>query len=192
MWLERGTVAQVPAWRDRVLVALLGRELHRDEMLNARRLFGLVQTPERRDEARGLLVQHLSCKAKFRDAATELDAIVDRAVRASVAAAALRQAPAFAGEPHAGLSLLLALDGDPDTLADALTAMVQQAPDSELVRQIAAVFAPTAGVELGEAVDALLAHTAVADVTKPKPLAELRVACAPTENSPMLPSFAAR
>ena len=73
-----------------------------------------------------------------------------------------------------------ALDAqDPDTedaraLADVLAAMVQQVPDSELVRQIAEVFAPNAGVELGEAVDELLGHKAVAEVMKPKPLAELR------------------
>jgi Leucine-rich repeat (LRR) protein len=174
VWLERGSVAQVPAWRDRVLVALLSRALRMDEVLEARRLLGLVQTPERRDEARGMLVQHLAEKAEFRDAAAELDAIVDRARRASVAAQALERTAAFASESHAGLSLLLALDGDPDTLADVLTAMVQQAPDSELVRQLAVVFAPTAGVDLGEAVDALLAHESVIKRTKSKPLAGLR------------------
>ena len=174
VWLERGSVAQVPAWRDRVLVALLGRALRSGGVLEARRLLALLQTPERRDEARGLLVLHLSSRAEFRDAAAELDAIVDRAVRASVAANALRQTPAMAGECNTGLSLLLAMDGDPDTLADVLAAMVQQVPDSELVRQIAEVFAPNAGVELGEAVDELLGHKAVAEVTKPKELAALR------------------
>ena len=173
-WLNRGSVAQVPAWRDRVLLALLGRELQLGEVVKARHLLGEVKTPERRDEAGGMLVEHLAKRAEFRDAAAELDAIVDRARRASAAAEALSSAPAFAGERHAGLSLLLALDGDPDTLADVLAAMAQQAPDSELVRQIAAVFAPTAGVELGEAVDAMLAHQTVVDVTKAKQLAELR------------------
>ena len=173
-WLERGSVAQVPAWRDRVLVALLGRALRCGEILEARRLLALLHTPERRDEARGLLVQHLSSRAEFRDGAAELDAIVDRAVRASVAANALRQAPAWAGEPDAGLSLLLALDGDPDTLAEVLTSMIQQAPDSELVRHLAAVFAPKQGVDLAESVDALFAHPSVADRVKPKQLAALR------------------
>lgn len=173
-WLERGSVAQVPAWRDRVLVALLSRALRMGEALEARRLLGLVQTPERRDEARGMLVQYLAEKAEFRDASAELDAIVDRARRASAAAQALERTAAFARESHAGLSLLLALDGDPDTLADVLTAMVQQAPESELVRQLAVVFAPTAGVDLGEAVDALMAHESVIQRTRPRQLAGLR------------------
>jgi hypothetical protein len=173
-WLERGSAAQAPAWRDRVLVALLGRALRTGEVLEARRLFALVQTPERRDEARGLLVQHLSSRAEFRDAAAELDAIVDRAVRASVAASALRQAPAWSAEPHAGLSLLLALDGDPDTLAEVLSSMIQQAPDSELVRHLAAVFAPTQGADLAKQLDAILAHASVAEHAIPKRLSALR------------------
>jgi hypothetical protein len=174
-WLDRGSVAQVPAWRDRVLVALLSRALRFGEIFEARRLLrDELQTPERRDEARGLLVQHLSNRAEFRDAAAELDAIIDRAVRASVAANALQRAPAWAGEPDAGLSLLLALDGYPDSLADVLSSMIHQAPDSEMVCQIAAVFAPSAGVDLAEVVDALLAQKAVVDVTKAKQLAELR------------------
>jgi Leucine-rich repeat (LRR) protein len=173
-WLERGSVAQAPAWRDRVLVALLGRALRAGEILEARRLFALVKTPERQDEARGLLVQHLSSRSEFRDAAAELDAIVDRAVRASVAASALRQSPPWAAEPDAGLSLLLALDGDPDTLAEVLSSMIQQAPDSELVRHLAAVFAPTQGVDLAKQLDALLAHPSVAERVKPKQLAALR------------------
>jgi hypothetical protein len=173
-WLERGSVAQAPAWRDRVLVALLGRALRAGEVLEARRLLALVQTPVRLDEARGLLVRHLSSRAEFRDAAAELDAIVDRAVRASVAASALRQVPAWAAEPDASLSLLLALDGDPDTLAEVLSSMIQQAPDSELVRHLAAVFAPKQGVDLAGSVDALLAHPSVARNTKEARLSALR------------------
>jgi Leucine-rich repeat (LRR) protein len=173
-WLERGSVAQAPAWHDRVLVALLGRALRAGEILEARRLFALVQTPERRDAARGLLVEHLSSRSEFRNAAAELDTIVDRAVRASVAASALRNAPAWAAEPDASLSLLLALDGDPDTLAELLSSMIQQAPDSELVRHLAAVFAPTQGVDLAKQLDALLAHPSVAERVKPKQLATLR------------------
>lgn len=68
-WLEHGSVAQAPAWRDRVLVALLGRALRTGDVLEARRLLALLQTPERRDEARGILVRHLSSQAEFRDAA---------------------------------------------------------------------------------------------------------------------------
>jgi hypothetical protein len=128
----------------------------------------------RLDEARGLLVRHLSSRAEFRDAAAELDAIVDRAVRASVAASALRQVPAWAAEPDASLSLLLALDGDPDTLAEVLSSMIQQAPDSELVRHLAAVFAPKQGVDLAGSVDALLAHPSVARNTKEARLSALR------------------
>ena len=190
-WLERGSVAQVPAWRDRVLVALLSRALRMDEVLEARRLLGLVQTPERRDEARGMLVQHLAEKAEFRDAAAELDAIVDRARRASVAAQALERTVAFASESHAGLSLLLALDGDPDTLADVLTAMVQQTPDSELVRQLAVVFAPTAGVDLGEAVDALLAMSRSPNGPDPSNWQGCAVEYALTVNSPAECSYTA-
>ena len=173
-WMERGTVVQVPAWRDRVLLALLERALAKGQPLEARRLLGLMQTPERRDEARALLVRHLAGMAMFRDAAAELDAIVDRARQASAAAAALALAPAFAGEPQAGLSLLTALDGDPDTLADVLAAMVAQAPDSDLVRELATVFAPTSGMDLGAEVDALLAHEAVCDSTRPRELKALR------------------
>jgi len=173
-WMERGSVAQVPAWRDRVLLALLGRALRTGEIREARRLFGLMKTDVRLDEARGLLARHLAGLAQFRDAAKELDAIIDRARRASTAANALAETPAFAGDPHAGLSLLLALDGDPGTQADVLAAMVQQLPNSELVRHVAAVFAPTQGVDLGRAVDALLSHEAVTARTKPKLLAGLR------------------
>jgi Leucine-rich repeat (LRR) protein len=40
-WMERGSVVQVPAWRDRVLLALFSRALCMDEVLEARRLLGL-------------------------------------------------------------------------------------------------------------------------------------------------------
>jgi hypothetical protein len=154
-------------------VALLGRALRSGDIPEARRLQKELQTRERHDEARGLLVQHLSNRAEFSDAAAELDAIVDRAVRASVAADALRQTPAWAGKPDAGLSLLLALDGDPDTLAEVLSSMIHQAPDSELVRNLAAAFAPKDGVEVAEALDSLLGGR-VTHWISTKPMSKLR------------------
>jgi hypothetical protein len=52
--------------------------------------------------------------------------------------------------------------------------MIQQAPDSELVRHLAAVFAPTQGADLAKQLDAILAHPSVAERVKPKQLAALR------------------
>jgi Leucine-rich repeat (LRR) protein len=179
-WIERGTVRGFDEWRDRIFVALVGRALRVGELREARRLAEEIRTPARRDEARGQIARSLAVTEDFRGAGEELDRMVIEALRAAAAAELLTAAPAMAGDERAALSLLLALDGDPDRLAAVVARVVEQAPESPLAAAMARAFAPLAPLgtpeptELAAALDEVLAAAAVREVTKPRQLASLR------------------
>ncbi len=165
-----------------MFVALLGRALRLGDVEDARRRLAQIGTPERRDEGRALIAATLAKRDEFVNAAAELDAMVVDALRALAAEHLLTQSPRIAGDEHASLSLLLALDGDPARLAAVVASVVEQAPESALAAALAKAFAPLQAPGLGEAVDALLDTGAVRDRTKKKALEALRarVAAEPT------------
>ena len=182
VWLERGSVKGIDAWRDRVFVALLGRALRLGDVVGARVVLAEVKTPERQDEGRALIAAALARREDFVGAAKELDAMVVEALRATAAEEVLTQTPRIAGDEHASLSLLLALDGQPARLAAVVASVVEQAPDSPLAAALAKAFAPLRSPGLSEAVDAVLADERVRRVSIPDDLEELRtrVAADPT------------
>ena len=79
VWLERGSVKGIDAWRDRVFVALLGRALRLGDVVGARVVLAEVKTPERQDEGRALIAAALARREDFVGAAQELDAMVGMA-----------------------------------------------------------------------------------------------------------------
>jgi hypothetical protein len=173
-WLDRGSVPGFDSWRDRVLLALVGRALKLDALAEARRLVTEICTPDRRDEARAQIASLLASRADFRDAIGELDAMVGAALRATAAHELLDRWPAMAAVEAVALSLLLALDAEPERLAAVLAHVVGHAPESPLAAAIARTFTPTAALGAADAVDALLDAEPVRERTKKKPLESLR------------------
>jgi hypothetical protein len=139
-WLEHGTHPDAPVWKDRVRLALLQRALRNEALDEARDLFRDLATPRLRDEARALLAHAFAARLPDQ-AARELDAIEDDALRAK-AAKALQAEPALLATPQGLYALLLAQQHDPDALGDTLSALVDACPHSPLVEAVRRDLAP--------------------------------------------------
>jgi Leucine-rich repeat (LRR) protein len=139
-WLEHGTHPDAAVWRDHVWLALLQRALRNQALDQARDLFREVATPRLRDEARALLAQALVARLPA-EAAQELEAIEDDALRAK-AAKALQAEPAMLATPAGLYALVLAQQHDPDALGDTLRALVEACPHSPLVEAVRRDLAP--------------------------------------------------
>jgi hypothetical protein len=141
-WLDRGTVPEAPHWRDRVLSALVARASRVADVHDARRWMGQIQSPEALDQCRAALAQALAARLPA-EAAAELDAIGDDALRTRVALT-LRAEPALLGTPAGLYALVLALQDEADALGEVLSNLVSAHPDSPLVAALVADLSPPA------------------------------------------------
>jgi hypothetical protein len=162
-WLDRGTVPEAPHWRDRVLSALVARASRVADVHDARRWMAQIQSPESLDQCRAALAQALSARLPA-EAAAELDAIGDDALRTRVALT-LRAEPALLGTPAGLYALVLALQDEADALGEVLSTLVSAHPDSPLVAALVADLSPPAAPAPASAADlvAVTSHDAWLD-----------------------------
>jgi hypothetical protein len=158
-WLDRGTHPKAPHWRDRVVLALLRRDVASSDPDLARRWFEQLATDEARDTARSVMAEAFAARLPV-EAATELDAIGDDALRQAVATR-LRYEPALLGTPAGLYAVVLALQDDPEALGDTLAALVAAHPESALVTALARDLMPEA---TGASAHAVLARIRALDL----------------------------
>ena len=140
-WLDRGTVAHAPHWRDDVVLALLGREAGAGDLPAARRWWSTLATPEGRDKGRAALARAFASRLP-EAAAAELEDIGDDALRGRVARE-LGTEPALLGTPAGLYALVMALEHDADALGRILVSLVDSHPKSLLVAALARDLAPS-------------------------------------------------
>jgi hypothetical protein len=127
---------------------LLARDAKRGDLAPARQWFSQLVTDDAKDTARAVLAAAFAARLP-EQAAAELDAIGDDALRARVART-LGTQPALLATPAGLYALVLAFQDDADALGDTLTALVEAHPDSALVAALAADLAPpAAGADSG-------------------------------------------
>jgi hypothetical protein len=159
-WLERGTRPEAPHWRDRVVNALLARDVRRDELASARRRLKELVTEDAQDAARAMLAEAFAARLPA-EAASELDAIGNDALRARVART-LGAEPAMLAEPAGLYAVVLALQDDGAALGQTLATLVETCPESPLVAVLAREFAPPGPdpVAASDLLPEVLAHPA--------------------------------
>jgi Leucine-rich repeat (LRR) protein len=156
-WLDHGTHPDAPYWRDRVIHALLTRDAKAGDLSAARRWLGQLVTDDAKDAARATLAEAFASRLP-EEAAKELDAIGDDAVRGRIAKK-LGKERALLATPAGLYALVLALQDDADALGDTLTALVEAHPGSALVAALAADLAPVTPAP-ADPLPAVLAHPA--------------------------------
>jgi len=139
-WLSIATDEKAPVWRDRVHLALLRLELEQGDPAKARSRLRKIQTDTTKDAAREELALALARSAP-EEAGESLAEIADT-VRKAALAAKLSGVPEFTGSLENTCRLLLALEENPEALADLLGRLAEAHPDSPLVREFARQCAP--------------------------------------------------
>jgi len=137
-WLDLATEPAVPLWRDRVALALVERAVSVGDVRQARARLDSIRTRAVRDQARVALARSLAASQPER-VAEEIDDIEDPRVRGQLADELANDPQVTRDLPNLH-ALLMALQDDPDRLAELLNRIVRQHPDGQLARLVAEEF----------------------------------------------------
>jgi len=141
-WLERGTVANMPSWRDKVQLALIEWQLERDDQADnlkleqAMRRLRRIQTPEFRNQAHAALARRFDVFDAIENALdNHLEAITDEALKAEITRK-MAEDPRIMGSAGGFSTLLLALQDDREALSALMDQLIRSDGANPLVAAI--------------------------------------------------------
>ena len=141
-WLARGTVANMPSWRDKVQLALIEWQLERDDKADSSKLeqalreLRRIQTPEYRNQAHAALIRRFDVFDTIEDALdNHLEAITDEALKAEITRELVEDSR-IRSSAGGFSTLLLALQDDREALSALMDQLIRSDGDNPLVAAI--------------------------------------------------------
>ncbi len=170
LWIEKGTIAQVPQWRDKILKALVFYHSSNNKFAEAKELISQIELDEIKDEA----IKKLSIEiAKvYPIEGTELlDTISNDEISVETAKELLKNEKMYE-QPQTIYQLLLHLQNNADELAICMQAIIENGKDEKITKAINELFL-TKKSNTGLSTNALLRlcnYEIIKDYIKPKAL----------------------